>query len=102
MKRLAYAGGSLVTGDAVTDAVLDYAAALARAGQADRIRVPALGVDDEITVFDMVIGPASQLIAEPVDVDHDELVDPELVADLRLRGRRARAGHFDDRASGEG
>lgn len=96
MKRIGYAGGSFLTGDRIADAVLDYAAVLARAAQADRVRIPALGVDDSVRMLDLVVGPASQFIAEPVDVPGDELLDADLVADLELRGRRARAGRFED------
>ena len=101
MKRVGYAGGAFLTGDSIADALLDYAAVLARAGQADRIRIPAIGADDHPTEFDLVVGPASQLIAEPVEFRGEELEAPALVADLERRGRRARAGRFDEIGRGD-
>ncbi len=96
MKRVAYAGGSFLTGDTIADALLDYAAVLARAGQADRVTVPGIGADDRVTEFDMVVGPASQLIAEAVELAGEELDAPDFVADLEVRARRARAGRIGE------
>ena len=102
MKRISYAGGSFVTGDLIADAVLDYAAVLARAGQADRVTVPGLGGDDRLTEFDLVVGPASQLVAEAVEFGGDELESRELLDDLRVRERRARAGRIGEPEYGDG
>jgi hypothetical protein len=93
MKRISYAGGAIVTGDRLADAVMDYAAALARADLADHVRVPALAADESITEFDLLIGPASQLIAERIEIPVDELEDEELVAELLRRSRMVRGGH---------
>jgi hypothetical protein len=100
MKRIAYANGSFVTGDRISDALLDYAATLARAGQADRVTIPAVGTDDALRRFDLVVGPASQLIAEPVEFAGEELADDALVADLEHRGRLARAGRLGELGGG--
>ncbi len=93
MKRISYAGGAIVTGDRLADAVMDYAAALARADLADHVRVPALAADDRITEFDLLIGPASQLIAERIEIPLPELEDEELVTELLRRARMVRGGH---------
>src|SRR5690606_32012646 len=96
MKRVSYAGGEFLTGDLIPDALLDYAAALARAGQADHVAAPGIGGDDRVTRFDLVVGPASQLIAESLEVAGEELEAEEFVAELELRGRRARAGRVGE------
>ena len=96
MRRVAYAGGSFLTGDRIADALLDYAATLARAGQADRVSIPALGTDDEILAFDLVVGPASQLISEPIEFAGEELDDDALITELERRGRLARAGRLGE------
>lgn len=93
MKRITYAGGSIVTGDRLADIVMDYAAALARADLADHVRVPALTPDERIVHYDLLIGPASQLIAEPIDIPVEELVDEALVTELEQRARMVRGGH---------
>ena len=96
MKRVSYSGDAFLTGDAIADALLDYAAVLARADQADRVTVPGIGDDGRVTRFDLLVGPASQLVAEAVELVGEELVDEELVHDLEVRGRRARAGRIGE------
>ena len=100
MKRIGYAGGGFLTGDRIADALLEYAALLARAGTADRVSVPGLGEDDRVTEFDLVVGPASQLIAESVEFAGTELEDDALVDELQVRGRRARAGRIGEPGEG--
>jgi hypothetical protein len=92
MKRIMYAGGSFMTGDRIADAVLDYAAVLARAGSADHLRVPGLGVDDRWHVYDVLIGPASQLLAEDVDTLIEDVGDESFLADLRARSGAVESG----------
>lgn len=100
MMRVTYAGGSFLTGDRLAASLLDYAAVLARAGQADRVTVPGIGEDDRVTRFELLVGPASQLIAEAVEFGGDELEDADLVEDLVVRGRRARAGRIGEPSAG--
>lgn len=96
MKRVSYSGQVFLTGDAVADALLEYAAVLARAGQADRVTVPGIGEGGRVTRFDLLVGPASQIIAEAVEHLNEDLVDEALIADLEVRGRRARAGRIGE------
>jgi len=96
MKRVSYSGQIFLTGDAVADALLEYAAVLARAGQADKVNLPGIGEGGRVTRFDLLVGPASQIIAEAVEFVGEELVDDELIADLEVRGRRARAGRIGE------
>ncbi|MEO6532580.1 MAG: hypothetical protein ABIO06_03285 [Pseudolysinimonas sp.] len=86
MKRILYAGGSLLTGDSIADAVLDYAAALANAGRAAKLDVPALDLEQRPESVLLVIGPSSQLMAEPIAFDR-ELDDDNFTTQLRLRTR---------------
>jgi hypothetical protein len=95
VKRVTYAGDSFATGDAIADAMLDYATVLARANVADHVVVPGLARDGSTTRFDVVIGPASQLIAEHVEGLGDELVDEAFVAEMTRRSRLAAAGRVD-------
>jgi hypothetical protein len=92
MKRVSYGGSSFLTGDVIADALLDYAAILARAGQADRVTVPGVSTEGRVTVFDLVVGPASQLLAESVESAGSELEAPDLIEEFERLGRRARAG----------
>ena len=71
MKRILYAGGSFLTGDRIAEAVLEYAAELANAGKATKIDVPALDLEQHPEKVSLVIGPSSQLMAEPVSVGQE-------------------------------
>lgn len=86
MKRILYAGGSFLTGDDIADAVLDYAAELANAGKAARLDVPALDLEQRPERVSLVVGPASQLLAEPVAVGQEMQDD----AFTRLLQRKTR------------
>ncbi len=96
MKRIMYAGGSFMTGDDIADAVLDYAAELANAGKAATLRVPTLDLEQEPESVSLVVGPSSQLLAEPVAAGH-ELSDDAFIETLRLRTRllREKSGMVD-------
>ena len=83
MRRIVYAGGTLYTGDAIAEALLDYARALARNGTADTVFVPAHTAEGDPGSIELLIGPASQLVSEPVDLAGRELTDEALVGRLR-------------------
>lgn len=86
MKRLRYAGGSFLTGDAEADAILRYAAALANLNRAETLTVIARGEDGTVSEFELLIGPASQIVAEPADVGSAGLPAAEtFVADVDAR-----------------
>lgn len=78
MKRIHYASGSMVTGDAIADVILRYAAALAEHRTAAELAVPAVGEDGAVTEVLLVLGPASQIMAEHAP-GADEFVDDEFV-----------------------
>lgn len=67
MMQIEYAGGSILTTDEVADAVLRYAAALAVAGGAAAIDVPGITVDGLPGTFKVLLGPSSQILAEPTE-----------------------------------
>jgi hypothetical protein len=84
MMRLEYAGGAVLTGSAIADALLRYAAALARAGTAISIDVPGRTSEGIEGTFQILLGPSSQILVEPTD-DPAEVVDQEFLADLERR-----------------
>ena len=84
VKRLLYAGGSFVTGDRIAEAVLAYAAELANAGKAVKIDVPALDLEQQRERVSLVVGPASQILAEPVELGL-ELEDEAFTSQLRRK-----------------
>jgi hypothetical protein len=82
MKRILYASGSVLTGDAIASSVVRYARMLARAGSADTITIPVVK-DDKRGTVDMLIGPSSQLMVEDAGPDpRDPFDDGGAVAQI--------------------
>lgn len=90
MRRITYAGTSLYTSDRVADALLEYAAELARAGDAGIIEIPGRTGDGESRSLKVLVGPASQLVSEEVDDTGVATDDDEAVAELDTRTRGLR------------
>lgn len=104
MKRILYAGGSFLTGDGIAHAVLEYAAELANAGKAAKIDVPALDLEQRPERVSLVVGPSSQMLAEPISLGL-ELDDDEFTENLRrltgvLRSKSGTGEGGDARAFG--
>ena len=83
MDRIHYAGDSVVTGSAIARAVLEYAKALAKANQSETVEIPTLASDGSISRSTLLIGPASQLIADVEPADGEEIVDDELIGSFQ-------------------
>jgi hypothetical protein len=66
MKTVAYAGGSFLTSDVIAKAMLEYAAALSNANRAATLTVPSMS-DGEQHDVQVLVGPASQLMAEDIE-----------------------------------
>lgn len=89
MKKIIYAGDTLVTGDAIAAAVLRCGKALAEAGAAEMIDIPVIDADGRSHTATLLIGPSSQIVVAEVSIGFDELVDPAVVARLdSLTARR--------------
>src|SRR5687768_5821073 len=80
MIRLHYSDGFLVTSEAIADAVIQYARALAERNASDVVTIPI--VDETLGPAEstLLIGPASQLYTSPssdptVAIDGDEVVE---------------------------
>lgn len=85
MKKLLYAGGELVSSDAVVDAVIDYATRLGQRGATDSLRVPSVSPSGTVGESTVLIGPSSEIMAEPAEQGHVELDDGSAIADLNAR-----------------
>ena len=79
MKRIHYASGTLVTGDAIADVLMRYAASLAANNSAADVHAPAVLESGEVGDVQMVLGPASQILAEDAPEASPELVDEDFV-----------------------
>ena len=82
MHRIHYAGDSVLTGSAIAHGVLRYAEMLAKAGTATTLDIPTREDDGTVGNTTILLGPASQLIADAEESQYDELVDGQLVARL--------------------
>ena len=87
MHRIYYAGDSILTGSEIAHALLQYAQMLAKAATAATFEIPTREEDGSVGHATLLLGPASQLIADAEQSEDEELVDVELVAQLkRLTG----------------
>jgi hypothetical protein len=89
MRQVSYAGGTFVTSDGIADALLEYAAALANAARASIVDVPVVG-DGHIR---MLIGPASQVMAQSTEDASLEPDGTEFLEDLDRRVELLRGWH---------
>lgn len=94
MKRILYASAEFTTDDAVADALLEYASILAIVNSADVVTFPGLDSDGTVRQMQIVIGPASQLIAIETDVT-GELRAGDAAAEIRDRIRRRLPESFE-------
>jgi len=85
MKRIHYASGTLVTGDAIADVLMRYAASLAANNSAADVHAPAILESGTVGDVQLLLGPASQILAEDEPGDRPELEDSEFVAQVEKR-----------------
>ncbi|ONI65262.1 hypothetical protein ALI44B_00790 [Leifsonia sp. ALI-44-B] len=92
MERISYAAENVRTGTEISRAVLAYAECLARHGTSATVDIPIRGEDGTDSRANILLGPASQLIAEKYDDDQPEIVDAALVEKIRDNMRRLEGG----------
>jgi hypothetical protein len=83
MKRILYSGGTIVTGDEVADAILEYASELARHDSSDTLDVPTLTDTGLAGHTQLLLGPASQFVVEEYETSSDDPIDDGLVDTIR-------------------
>lgn len=88
MRKIYYAGGSVLTGDQTCKAVLRLARALALKGQSDIVEFPIVEEGGRLMSAHILIGPSSQIASVPVAGSDDEPNDPEVIAELEKRTRQ--------------
>jgi hypothetical protein len=84
MKELSYSGESMVTTDAIGDAVVEYARALASHDSADVVDIPVIA-DHTESVASLMLGPGAQLLVRPAHTKNVSLRDAEAIDRLRRR-----------------
>lgn len=85
MKRIHYASGSVLTGDAIADVLVKYAAALATSTAAAEVRAPAILESGEVGEAVLLLGPASQILVEDESFAGPELRDDDFVREIDAR-----------------
>lgn len=93
MKRIFYASGSVVTGDKLAYAIVQYAEVLAQRDTSDTIDIPIAMDSGEIGRAQLLIDPASQLVIVPEEGSYVELEDDLTIVDLARRGSLLASPH---------
>jgi hypothetical protein len=101
MKYIVYGENRVMTGDAIAEAVIAYAAALGQNGTTDIVDVPTSDEHGSATTAELLLGPASQLMIEHAPDDELEPEDEALVAELVRRAAAVGGARFVDAASGD-
>lgn len=99
MKYVTYGDHRILTGDAIANAALAYAAALGENGTTDIVEIPTSDDMGMAAVAEVLLGPASQIMLEPAPDDELEPEDDQLVAELQRRTVEVGGGRFMDAAS---
>ncbi len=87
-----YAGEELMTGDDIADALLTLSVALAESGSASTVEIPTVSDDGTRSTVKVLVGPASQIVAMPVESAFEELRDAHVVARLSAMTAELRPG----------
>ena len=85
MQRLHYTGESLLVPDAVCEAIITFARALAGERVSDVVRIPVMDEAGVVTQASILIGPASQLYITPAPDASEIDVAPGLVEEILHR-----------------
>jgi hypothetical protein len=93
MKHIHYDATTILVGDDVADAVIEYAAALAGGDRADTVDVPAVAHDGTMTTTKILIGPSSEIVIQDAEEDELEMDNGEFVG--RLRAAAETFGHSE-------
>ncbi|QWS32526.1 hypothetical protein [Curtobacterium aetherium] len=99
MKYIVYGENRIMTGDAIAEAALAYAAALGENGTTDIVEIPTADADGVAVRAEILLGPASQIMVESAPDDELEPEDEDLVNELIRRTDEVGGGRFIDAAS---
>lgn len=88
MKRISYAGGSIVTGSAVTEALLEFATHIASDATSVAVDIPVLESDGTTSTHTILLGPSTQFDVSDVDLLSEEEEEARMfpVPDLPTNG----------------
>ncbi len=72
MKRVTFAGGSLLTGNTAARALLDFAAKAISGNTGVTVELPALDENGSVSIHSLLVGPGIQIQLADVDGDASE------------------------------
>lgn len=99
MKRITYGGGSIVTGNAIAEAILKYTTTVADAENSVTIDITVLEENGETSVHTLLLSPASQFdVADVGGMSAEEEATRFPVPEMPLVGITGNV-ETDDRAS---
>lgn len=87
MMELHYAGATAIISDEMAAALVEYAKTLGVAGSADALEVPSISEDGARGVLSMLVGPASQLVAEQTAHGDTDINDGAAIAIIQQKMR---------------
>jgi hypothetical protein len=96
VKKILYANAELLTGDDIARAVLLYSETLGTSGSAETIEIPILEADGSRGTALLLVGPASQIVAEDAGTEFEELEDQDAVEELNTKTHRLKRGSATD------
>jgi hypothetical protein len=98
MRRMHYAGGSILLGDQTCKAVIRLARALAMKNRSDIIEFPVVEPGGVAGTAHLLIGPSSEISSVPVPGAEEGPDDQQVVADLEMRtaGLQPRRPSWED------
>jgi hypothetical protein len=67
MKSITFASGTIVTGSAVAEALVDYVAGMSASGASTSIEIPVLEANGTVAVHTIVLGAAVQFDIADID-----------------------------------
>ncbi|CAN5264301.1 hypothetical protein BH09ACT1_BH09ACT1_20730 [soil metagenome] len=85
MKIVTYGGDRFLTSDTASDALLQFAATMGARSSAEVVSLPAKEINGTPRTVDLVIGPASELLAHDIEVAFPE---PDTAAAVALLEQR--------------
>ncbi|NRD27364.1 hypothetical protein [Frigoribacterium sp. VKM Ac-2836] len=85
MKRIHYADEYIVTGDAIAAAIVEYARSLALKNKSDMVDLPGMDRGGVHQRFQILLGPASQMLVSEEQTGETEIEDAGLVDEIEVR-----------------
>ncbi|MBT2502321.1 hypothetical protein [Curtobacterium sp. ISL-83] len=97
MKRITFSGGSIVTGNAITAALMEYTTTVANAEHSVTVDVPVLEENGAISTHTLLLSPASQFdIADVGGISAEEEAERFPVPELPSVGVTGSVESNDD------